>query len=385
MTDLSASRWINFYSACCNDDLGTLQETITPIEVNKPGPDGNTALHIASLNGFAQIVQFLLRYHASRAIRNDNGYTAEELATNEEIKEIFKAIVRPDTDSSHFVGTTLDVEWLDSYKNAYRIAYENLEHMKRWLLKVPLKKLLDEINDGYIDKIPLKKLPEEINDGYIGKIPFDNEDAKRKIKQHVQYAIELEDPLGLVQAYTHPNLHFHKILNHDLAEIGSDFRFLSTQNLFNSGYLDNEAPKGLGQHIFAAILINHPRFHPYYRTGTTYRGMNITPNDLKVYEKGKIVMTRSFLSTSEDRAVANVFIQDNDADHPPVICIYKVTQLRSSLSIKAISQISDEDEVLIIPFVVFEVKEHREVETTTDKKTCRITMIELEECSSNLP
>jgi hypothetical protein len=234
-------------------------------------------------------------------------------------------------------------------------------------------------------KVPLKKLLHEINDGYIDKIPFNTEDGKRKIKQHLQYAIELEDPLPLVLAYTNPGVNFYNFLNHDLAEIGSDFRFLSTQNLFNSGYLDNEAPKGLGQHIFAAILINHPRFHPYYRTGTTYRGMNITPTDLKEYEKGKIVMTRSFLSTSENRKIAEMFIEYNDADHPPVICIYKVTQLRSSLSLETMSLVSDENEVLIIPFVVFEVKEHRDDETISDGKPCRITTIELEECSSNLP
>jgi hypothetical protein len=174
-------------------------------------------------------------------------------------------------------------------------------------------------------------------------------------------------------------------LNRDLAEIGSNFRFLSTQNLFNSGYLDNEAPKGLGQHIFAAILINHPHLQPYYHTGTTYRGMNITPDDLKEYEKGKIVMTRSFLSTSKSQDVAEIFIKYDDINHPPVMCIYKIIQERSSLAIKTFSQIPSEEEVLIIPFVVFEVKEYRTVEIIREGKPCRITEIELEECPSNVP
>ncbi len=174
-------------------------------------------------------------------------------------------------------------------------------------------------------------------------------------------------------------------LNRDLAEIGSNFRFLSTQNLFNSGYLDNEAPIGLGQHIFAAILINHPHLQPYYHTGTTYRGMNITLDDLKEYEKGKIVMTRSFLPTSKSQDVAEIFIKYDDINHPPVMCIYKIIQQRSSLAIEEISLVSGEEEVLIIPFVVFEVKEHRDIEIIREGKHRRITEIVLEECPSNLP
>jgi hypothetical protein len=367
MPDSSSPLWITFYAACCNNDLKKVQETITPFEMNKVGPDGNTALHIASINGHTEIVRFLLRYHLSRTIKNNNGFTAEEVASNEEIKNLFNATVR-EPNSEHFVARTSDVEWVDSYKNAYRISYENREHMKRWLLKVPLKKLLDEIDTGYIDKIP-----------------FADEKQRNKIKEHLGYVIELEDPLGLVQAYTDPATLFYKLLNHNLADIGSNFRFLSTQNLFNSGYLDNEAPKGLGQHIFSAIIINHPRFQPYYHTGTFYRGMNVTPDDLKEYVPGNIVMTRSFLSTSEDRNVPQFFIGFDDYEtHPPVSCIYKVTNPRSSLSVKKISQLEEENEVLIIPFVVFEVKEHRDVEIIREGKSYRMKEIELEECSPDL-
>jgi ankyrin repeat protein len=103
--------------------------------VNNVDPNRNTALHIASIHVRIEIVQFLLRYYVSRTIKNKNGFTAEEIASNEDMKNLFKATI------------------------------------------------------------------------------------------------------GLIQ-----------ILN------------------INSGYLDNEAPKGLGQHIFAVILINHPRLQPYYHT-----------------------------------------------------------------------------------------------------------------------
>jgi hypothetical protein len=368
MTEPSSSQPNAFYSACCDNDLKRVQETVKPSEVNQIDIDGNTALHIASSRGYIELVQFLLRYHVSRKIRNNDGFTAEEVASSEEIKDIFKATFRPMSDSKHFVAATSDVEWLDNYKNAYRISYENNEHMKRWLLKVPLEKLLNELDSGYIDKIQ-----------------FSNEAGKQIIKAYIQAAIDWENPVGLIKAYTSAGNGFYRILNRDLAEIGSNFRFLSTQNLFNSGYLDNEAPKDLGQHIFAAILINYPGFRSYYHTGTVYRGMNITPSDLEEYKTDNIVMTRSFLSTSEERIIPELFIRFDDCDnHLPVMCIYKVSNPRSSLAIKDISCISGENEVLIVPFVVFQVKKQRNVETIRENERYRLIEIELEECNSNL-
>ena len=64
--------------------------------------------------------------------------------------------------------------------------------MKRWLTKVALQKLLKEIDSGYIDKIK-----------------FDNESGREKMKEYLAYVIELEDPVGLLQAYTDPTVQFH--------------------------------------------------------------------------------------------------------------------------------------------------------------------------------
>ncbi|CAF1593554.1 unnamed protein product [Rotaria sp. Silwood1] len=353
-----------FYLACCNNDLKTVQENANCSEIDALGPDGNTALHAASMYGHAKLVRLLLRYHASREICNDKGLTPEELAANDETRIAFKEPVRTIFDSNHFVASSREVEWLDSYKNAYRIAYENHEHMKRWLTKVALHKLLKAI----------------VND-YIEKIKFKDENDRKIIKEELSYVIEEDDPLGLLMTYTNPRVQFHYLLNHDLAELGSDFRFVSTQALINSGYVDNEPPQGLGQYIFTSIVINHPRFHPYHYSGTTFRGMKITKKDLEEYNKGNIVLTRSFLSTSTDRSIAELFIDcTNNEIHPPVMCIYKVINPRSSLFIEKISHIGDEKEVLIVPFTVFQVKEQRYAELMKGGQIYQIKEIELEEC-----
>jgi hypothetical protein len=334
-----------FYSACLEGDFNKARACFIYSSLNRPDNDGNTPLHIVSSKGYTELLELLFRYHADQTLKNNAGLTAEQMAKDDQIKNLFKTQMKPKADTEHLVGSVSDVEWVDNYKNAYRIAYENLEHMKRWLLKVPLKKLLNEMKIGYIDKMKLSyKKSEDDLQNYL-KPAFDNQDL-----------------VALIKAYSSGGTGFCTKLNYDLAEIGSNFRFLSTQNLFNSGYLDNEPPKGLGQHIFAAILINHPYFQSYYYTGDpTHRGMKITPEDLAQYKVDSIVLTRSFLSTSKAKNVAEVFKGDAgpltvDADGKlPVQCVYKVINPRSSLNIETISVFPEEEEVLILPFVVFRI------------------------------
>ena len=184
--------------------------------------------------------------------------------------------------------------------------------MKRWLTKVPLQKLLSTVCNEYVDQLS-----------------FNDESHRETIRTYLSYAEELEDPLGLLQAYTTPNVQFHKLFNYDLAELGSDFRFFSSLALINSGYADNEPPKDLGQYVFASLIINHPRFRPYYYAGLTFRGMKVTRKDLEEYNPGNIILTRSFLSTSKDRSIAELFLDcEHDDTHPSVICIYKVVNCR---------------------------------------------------------
>lgn len=363
MTSTTSDEPTAFYLACCNDDYKTVQETATLNEIDTIGPDGNTPLHAASMYGHVRIVRLLLRYHASRTIRNQQGLTAEDLAPNEETKAAFKNPIRTISNANHFVASSFEVEWVDSYKNAYRLSYENHEHMKRWLTKIPLNKLLNAIITECIDKLE-----------------FTDEKYREKTKEYLSYAIDLEDPLGLLWAYTCPSANFFNLLNRSLAELGSDFRFATTQALINSGYADSEPPQDLGQYIFASLLINHPRFRPYQYTGTTFRGMKVTKKDLAEYNIGDIVMTRSFLSTSKNRSIAELFLDCTDwANYPAVICIYKVVNPRSSLQIENMSKVQDEEEVLIVPFTVFQVKEQRDAYLIKEGKTYPIKEIELEE------
>ncbi len=247
------------------------------------------------------------------------------------------------------------IEWFDTYRNAYRIAYENHTHLKRWLTKVSFARLVEEIDTGYIDNIDF---------GY------DKIDQKILIKDYMKQAIDNNDPIPMVRAYTEKTRFVTK-LNEDLATGGSDFRFQLSFAMSSTMYRDNDPPKGFGQYIFVAILSHHPKLQQYrHYIGTTYRGMNMSKSDLDQYVEGKFILTRTFLSSSTDRDVAQNFLTNT---HHRVICIYHIRNPSIAIDVHTISKYPNENEILIIPFSTFKI-------TNIKKNVDDISYIELDEC-----
>ncbi|CAF1119092.1 unnamed protein product [Didymodactylos carnosus] len=82
-----------FYLSCRNNKIEKVKEyltTITEDEINRLEPNGSTALHAASYNGHDDIVRLLLDKGASTTLKNRYGYTAEQEAKTDTIKELFQ-------------------------------------------------------------------------------------------------------------------------------------------------------------------------------------------------------------------------------------------------------------------------------------------------------
>jgi hypothetical protein len=94
-------------------------------------------------------------------------------------------------------------EWLDNYVNAHRIAEENHEHMRKWLLKTPLVDLLRQIQSDYVEKM----------------IDLTIVSGKNLIQSFIESATDELDPRYLVYAYTSATPFFGQ-LNKDLAKLG---------------------------------------------------------------------------------------------------------------------------------------------------------------------
>ncbi|CAF0920605.1 unnamed protein product [Didymodactylos carnosus] len=119
--------------------------------------------------------------------------------------------------------------------------------------------------------------------------------------------------------------------------------------------------------------------------------MLMTENDLGKYQTGSQIMNRTFLSTSKKLTVAEFFAgegQKNSFRKTPdrmhiqisVVCQYKIRNIRTALDIELMSNILDEQEVLITPFATFNVTNVKRHDPTTNPSV--LVEIELEEYES---
>lgn len=353
------------YVACENNDIvqvRQLLQTLAKDELNEQGPNNRTALHIAALHGHTEILELLLaNQNIDRTIKNQYGNLAKDEVSDQLTYLFDRILVINDDDDDDDIEES--IEWFDAYKNAYRIACENHTHLKRWLTKVSFDRLVNEIDTGYIDNI---------------NFDLDKIDQKTLIKNYMKQAIENNDPLPIVRAYTEKTRFVTK-LNEDLATNGSDFRFQISFAMMNTIFSDSDPPKGFGHYIFVAILSHHHKLKQYrHYTGITYRGMNVKKSDLDQYEEGKLILTRTFLSSSINQQIANNFLIDNSMNligNHRVICIYHIRNPTTTLDLHTISTYPNENEILIMPFMVFKI-------TNIKRNLDDITYIELDECET---
>lgn len=331
------------YVACEQNDIvqvRQLLQALTKDELNKQDEHNRTALHIAALNGYKDILELLLKnQNIDRTIKNQYGYLAKDEAPYHLIDLFDKISIINDNDDD---DEEL-IEWFDTYKNAYRIAYENHTHLKQWLTKISFVRLVDEINNGYIENIHWHS--HQIKD-------------KNLIKNYMKQAIENNHPLSLIRAYTEKTFFITK-LNQDLAIGGSNFRFQISLSMINTIYHDNDPPIGFGHYIFVAILSHHPQLQQYrHFNGITYRGMNIRKSDFDQYKEGKSILTRTFLSSSIDEKIAEKFLNDHSTKSNNIyriICIYHIRNSSTTLNIHTLSTYTHENEILILPFTIFNI------------------------------
>jgi hypothetical protein len=128
-------------------------------------------------------------------------------------------------------------------------------------------------------------------------------------------------------------------------------------NLADLKDLTNEDARNPGWSCaFARYIASDPALRKHRWMGTTYRGMHMTDKDIAAYEVGQMLMNKAFLSTSRLREVAERFARKKlPADKRAAICTYIIKDDHVALDIKAYSEFPEEEEILILPCMDFEV------------------------------
>ncbi|CAF1375192.1 unnamed protein product [Adineta steineri] len=363
----------DLYKSCKENAINKVTEYLQNINVEiLNGRIGNrsTALHIASYNGHNEIVQLLLKAGASRTIRNwPYNLTAYEEARTQSTKDLFRMNL-DDDGQDHFPSNDVYIEWMTTSRNP---------HKKRDYLREKLKQLQTyrnyEIDDVY------KELAEHMY-AYIDTLTLSNY-IKQILKQYFTEMVEKRDPVYIIKVYTSATS-FHKYYNENIAQYGIDFFDPFSVDM----HVDYAIIKSLMKTI--AIIMYDKSFAKYRYCGKTYRGMLLTEEDLYKYIVHSKIMNKSFLSTSKSKEIAEAFSGceqerflrktfDKQAIHISIICTYIIKNDETALNIETISdRVSDEEEVLILPFSIFQVK-------SVERSSTNIVQIELEEVLDELP
>jgi hypothetical protein len=314
-----------FYNACRENNINWVEhylKTMSIEEINRMEPNGSTALHVAAYHGHEKIVGLLLRKGASYSIKNKYDNTPLDEAKTEKIKQLIHRRINTD----RFVSDS--VEWILTTNNADYQAHEYFKKLEPYGKDPQFHNFIAYIRQNYLEK--------ELKD-------TDNIDI---IKEYFDRAVNEKDPIYLITAYT-AETGFYNTLNVHLTQ-------LQLENL--------TVKENISQAYYIGIVSCHPKLEKLSFTGKVFRGMMITPDDLKKYTVGLAILTKAFSSTSKQRAVASQFLQRdaNKKNRLSTICTYEIRNKRTALDIQHISLFPDEEEVLIRPYSAFKIIDKKE-------------------------
>ncbi|UJR19189.1 hypothetical protein I4U23_022319 [Adineta vaga] len=342
----SAPQVSEFYLACRDNDIDAVTALLPELsaeEIDRMEPNGSTALHAAAYYGNRKIVKMLLSKGAERTIKNRYGSTPYDEAKTEEIKKLLGAFqrVRPAPENRFVSASNPEYEWIFVDNDPSSYASFNRGSLMKCETKAEFRRLCRGIRQDYIGE----------------KGSLEDVEGVSVIRSYFDKAIENNDPTELVRAYTEET-GFYGRLNEDLSQMPTHW----------SGIRHERS--------FVSILMFHPVFEKYMVTGVTYRGMLISPKDLKKYKVGTVFMNKTVLSSSTDRRKAQEFTERKQSHKKvKVICRYTIKCPSTALDIQSFSVFGDEKEVLILPYAAFRVTRIREPSGQNED----VTKIEAEE------
>ncbi|CAF4210979.1 unnamed protein product [Adineta steineri] len=347
--------------------------------IDRLSSDGQVALHVASFRGHSEIVQFFLTDSAFTSLATiSSQLTLFDISKWAEIQRLVITAsnlhdFREEIPDNNYIVWSIEGESLIRKGREFREqidlykTYDNQHHS--------ITKLLIEIVEYYLNE-------------YLTEQERFSSTKIDEVKRCFRDAIDEQNYLKyFIKAYTLTNS-FHRVLNKHLA--------LYILHYFDARpYSSTPAEYRLINclaHI-VTLLINHPDVRQHKYIGLTYRGMLMSPNDLKPYRIGHYILNKSFISTSKNREVAQMYAgsgqesvlgvisTQHDPLEVPVIFKFIIKHDDTGIDIEYMSMVEDEEEVLILPFSVFQVKDR--IENGSNTGSPGLIEIELEQCEDN--
>lgn len=351
------------YRACRNGDINVVRHILSArnlSNLNQLELNGSTALHAASFYGHTEIVRLLIEeYDVFRHQVNRYGKTAYEEAATDEIRQLF---YRPSNNNRYcnddtedfFITSTNDRQqdednseasndWLYMYNNETEV--RNNEDLMlivasqtcfRRILK-PFSRFMEFMNHDEYKKMDI--------------LPFD--EAEREIEK----AIDKYIPSN--------NLNYNKARKcfstfKKTKQVEELIRLYTLETPF---YKNMDAKEAIIVPILLKIYCLETRAYQ----GLSFRGLYMTKEDFQSYkwawkDKERLIVVKHLCSSSVEKEMAQMFCASQSGEKMKVLMVFKFPKLCSlAIQLYAVQDkfpnISEfeEDEVLILPMVMFRV------------------------------
>ena len=320
---MAAANIRTLYDACSVDDVTTVQRLLLRVsieELNSLDIEGQTCLHVASNRGNREITQLLVDRGAQCEVRDRNGRTPKDVASNEDVKKILNP---------------------PEEKVFQRCAFNETQNQRiNWLFgRDKAEAFSRAIHRGCITNRGIRKTVEKIEKAKI--IPANDESKQGKtLRYFLNQAREQNDATYLIRMYTIDGI-FYRTINDYMAEGTSKAVFEKLCRKW-SGY-------------YVGCIMKDPGLSSYRFAGVTYRGMMIDHEDFSRYQPGTVVTNKALQSSSKLQRVALTFsrVDSPTLGQVSVLIRHTIVDPKAALDIRSISEFPNEEEVLLLPGILF--------------------------------
>ncbi|CAF1149933.1 unnamed protein product [Adineta steineri] len=358
------------YRACRYNDINYVQALIetssNDTDINQLESNGSTALHFVCSKGYTNIARLLLNdYRVDRHRTDRNGQTAYQIASTEEIRQLFSRDRYSDNPFCTNQNTLNPLVVFTNEDNSPDSQYTTLYPSEGPIMTECLHRV-------YTDDYNTVTLP------IINQIRrfFGNDPEKNKIDKWVENLRIHIEQCFIVQNYelnSTTYLNAYKCIEDYYKTRNIEYLLkLYTLHKFICEYFSQDSIKT--DYLYEPISFHLSNLSERAYQGLCFRGLTMNEKEFKKYKqafysKRSYIKTNTFCSTSIDPAVAEMFTNPNNIQGTINVmimfdfvrsCSTAIVLFSSSSQLKCISHYEEEKEVLILPGTIFSVKNIQE-------------------------
>ncbi|CAM4801878.1 unnamed protein product [Rotaria magnacalcarata] len=319
----------NFYNACHSGDIETVKRMITAMklkEINRLEPNGSTALHAAAFYGHLEIVELLLKHGCLTTIIDKSGKTAAEECSDTRIRQLIQSSHVTQDNNKQPNDEVPQMKWAQIYENC------NQEDESALATKVMKLRLTTYLTNQF--KINGANRTDHVRKVVLQAIDRDDHDTYRTVLSFVEKFEETQNPEHLMALYAWETP-FYKYIN-----IYPDESF------------------------FMELIIGLFKFRDRFFSGSAYRGISLTKDELEFYERTRnyprgFIEMRTINSASKSRPVGETYAKCSRPHTGGIKALFIIDfnePCETAIDISDLAQMPMEKEVLIVPGTFFEVK-----------------------------